>query len=433
MLSGQGATFQVNLDDIDEKEIINNYESTDFLNYSNMDCLGDDDIYDDSQPFEILSEKMTNVIESGKIKKRILREGYGLVVPDLAEVTINYNAYIEFNPDPFDSTYIRKKPFKFRLNSGQTLPGLDFAISTMKINEKSQFLIAAEFAYGKFGCLDRIPPDSDVLFEVELKNICNSGPAVTYTSLDEETRKTFDEIRKYALALCDKGNELYSRKAYKKAIKEYNVAIAKLLKCQLADYNEQEKQAKLLLRLYTNLAVTNMQIKEPRKVCTACNEIYRMTKGTSLKVPAKVFFNNAKSLIQLGDFYLAEKRLLQAQKLEPTNAEISKEIKYLEETKKIHLKRETELAKAMLKFKIDEKNTKLPEQPTDQFKQSIKETCKELKENSVCEKYKLPSKLSNTEIKFIESEVKNYNLTFLQDFKSNEQNYICKILKKNSS
>lgn len=429
MCAGGGTTFEIKLDNFTKKEKLDDYKEDDLLNHANMDCLGDDDVYDDSQPFEIISKKMANVTANGKIKKRVFREGYGLVVPELAEVTIEYNAYIEFNPDPFDSTYLRKKPFQFRLNSGQTLPGLDFAVSTMKVNEKSQFLISSEYAYGKIGCLDRIPPNSDVLFEIVLTDICNSGATITYDMLDKEKQKTFEEIQKYALALCDKGNELYHRKAYKKAIHDYNTAIAKLLSSQLTDYQEQEKQSKLLLRLYTNLAVTNVQIKVPRKVCAACNEIYRMTKGTSLQVPAKVYFNNAKALIMLGDLQLAEIRLKQAQKLEPKNEEISKQLKYLDDLKKENMKRETEVAKAMLKHTIEGKNTKSPSQPTDEFKQSIKNTCKELKEDSTCKKYKLPSKLSNTEIKFIKDEVKNYNLMFVQNLNSNEQNYIYKIVK----
>lgn len=41
---------------------------------------------------------------------------------------------------------------------------MELAISTMRQGELSKFLIAPEFAYGKYGCGKRIPPDSESKF-----------------------------------------------------------------------------------------------------------------------------------------------------------------------------------------------------------------------------------------------------------------------------
>jgi len=41
--------------------------------------------------------------------------------------------------------------------SGKLLLGLDIAIGTMRVKEKSRFLLRSDYAYGGHGCPPRIP------------------------------------------------------------------------------------------------------------------------------------------------------------------------------------------------------------------------------------------------------------------------------------
>lgn len=75
----------------------------------------------------------------------------------------------------------------------------------MKLNEKSQFLVQPHLAYGTLGCLDRIPPNSVILFEIELIEIIESGAAENYIQLPEEQKKQFSEVYKFCLSQCAKG------------------------------------------------------------------------------------------------------------------------------------------------------------------------------------------------------------------------------------
>ena len=87
-----------------------------------------------------------------------MKPGYGIVVPEAACVTVHYNAYVEYGYEPYDSSWLRGRPIRFRLNRSCVIPGLDIAIKTMKKGEHARFLIHPDLGYGKFGCPPRIPP-----------------------------------------------------------------------------------------------------------------------------------------------------------------------------------------------------------------------------------------------------------------------------------
>ena len=44
--------------------------------------------------------------------------------------------------------------------SGNLLQGLEIGIGTMRLKEKSRFLIRAKYAFGERGCPPRIPPNA---------------------------------------------------------------------------------------------------------------------------------------------------------------------------------------------------------------------------------------------------------------------------------
>ncbi|KAJ8959434.1 hypothetical protein NQ318_022126 [Aromia moschata] len=334
----EGAVFNVNLDkpdveddpaeDLEYKETLSN-----FANFQVMgEDLQDEDTYIEGQPFEIISGKMENVAE-GNVKKRVIREGYGDKPPDKSIVRVHYNAYIEYNAEPFDSTYARKRPHQFVINSGDVIIGLDIAVQSMRLNEKSQFLIQPAFAYGKLGCLHRVPAEAEVLFEIELIEIINAGAATTFQNLPAEKQKQFSFVYDYCLALCAKGKDLFGKNTLA-AIKEYNTAVSKLEMAHMEDYNDECKQQELLLRLYTNLLVCYTKIEEPKKACTNFNKINELLRGTDIKISAKCYYNNAKCLRMLGEYNLAKKRLDKAYKLEPKNPDILAEMVVLENEQK---------------------------------------------------------------------------------------------------
>ena len=80
------------------------------------------------------------------IEKNLIIEGFGIFPGKGMEVHINF--YSESEDGRFiDSTNILKEPFTFIIGTYTINPGLDFAVRSMKMGEKSVFRISPEYTF----------------------------------------------------------------------------------------------------------------------------------------------------------------------------------------------------------------------------------------------------------------------------------------------
>lgn len=93
------------------------------------------------------------------------------------KVSMNYTGRLE-DGTVFDSNVDPKfnhvEPFIFNLGAGQVIPGWDKGIVGMKVGEKKTLTILPEDAYGARGIPGVIPPNSTLIFDVELVGIVNN-------------------------------------------------------------------------------------------------------------------------------------------------------------------------------------------------------------------------------------------------------------------
>ncbi|HSI35254.1 MAG TPA: FKBP-type peptidyl-prolyl cis-trans isomerase [Tepidisphaeraceae bacterium] len=74
----------------------------------------------------------------------------------------------------FDSS-VGQAPFKLTLGEGQVIKGWDEGLVGMKIGEKRRLEIPAAMGYGERGAGDKIPPNSALVFDVEMIGIARPG------------------------------------------------------------------------------------------------------------------------------------------------------------------------------------------------------------------------------------------------------------------
>lgn len=71
----------------------------------------------------------------------------------------------------FDSSLDRGDPLEFQLGAGMVIKGWEQGVQGMKVGGKRTLVIPSALAYGKRGAGGMIPPDADLIFDVELVNV----------------------------------------------------------------------------------------------------------------------------------------------------------------------------------------------------------------------------------------------------------------------
>ncbi len=95
----------------------------------------------------------------------VLKKGSGGSPGPTSRVSVNYTGML-LNGRVFDSTAARGTPATFPVN--RVIPGWSEALAAMHRGEKQRLVIPPELGYGHEGYPGVIPPDSFLVFEVEL-------------------------------------------------------------------------------------------------------------------------------------------------------------------------------------------------------------------------------------------------------------------------
>ena len=72
------------------------------------------------------------------------------------------------NGNKFDASYDRGRPFQFTIGIGQVIQGWDEGVTLMSLGEKATLKITSDYGYGARGAGNVIPPNADLIFEVQL-------------------------------------------------------------------------------------------------------------------------------------------------------------------------------------------------------------------------------------------------------------------------
>ncbi len=119
-----------------------------------------------------LSKEPTVTPPSGPAPKTLVTKelivGTGPEAKAGDSVTVNYVGVLYKGGKPFDASWNRHEPFTFTLGKGQVIKGWDQGVAGMKVGGRRELIIPSELGYGATGSPPKIPPNSALVFVVDL-------------------------------------------------------------------------------------------------------------------------------------------------------------------------------------------------------------------------------------------------------------------------
>lgn len=116
-------------------------------------------------------------VELGSMQKtdggmywEVVSEGSGEVAEAGDTVRVHYTGWLP-SGEKFDSSRDRGEPFQFMLGARRVIEGWDVGVAGMKVGERRKLVIPPSMGYGAAGAGDLIPPNSTLVFDVELLEI----------------------------------------------------------------------------------------------------------------------------------------------------------------------------------------------------------------------------------------------------------------------
>jgi len=90
-------------------------------------------------------------------------------------VKVHYTGWLQAEDgsrgEKFDSSLDRGEPFSFPLGGGRVIAGWDIGVQGMQVGGKRLLTIPSDLGYGASGAGGAIPPNANLIFEVELLEV----------------------------------------------------------------------------------------------------------------------------------------------------------------------------------------------------------------------------------------------------------------------
>jgi FKBP-type peptidyl-prolyl cis-trans isomerase len=102
------------------------------------------------------------------LQYKVITEGNGKSPKATDTVLVHYKG-TTIDGTEFDSSYKRNEPISFPLNG--VIPGWTEGVQLMKEGGKVELFIPSNLAYGSQGAGGVIPPDSTLIFDIELLKV----------------------------------------------------------------------------------------------------------------------------------------------------------------------------------------------------------------------------------------------------------------------
>ena len=283
------------------------------------------------------------ITKDGLILKKLVTEGFGACPGKGMEVTVHY--YSESEDGRFlDNTNVLREPYVFIIGKINVIPGLEIAIKSMQMGEKSVFCISPEysfFAEEKFKkCEESLLMNlKDESFKTEVNNPYTPEQLLAMDVKDAKKYQRIyyeielvkfdkprpkksllsgDERYEQSAELKKEGNDLFMQKRYREAIVKYKDAQNYLTQMPTQFLTDKVRDMQNILTLNT----TNCH----EKLLEYNYALKNLEENFYFEKTPKAFYHKAICYMHLGEYELAEQNLKLLEKVLPPNDESVKKI-----------------------------------------------------------------------------------------------------------
>ncbi|CAH1121907.1 unnamed protein product [Ceutorhynchus assimilis] len=327
------------VDDLEEPDLTE-YEE---VQYPLEETEDNTNNHNGNKPLEIIPSEPTynweDLLGSGVIMKKIISPGEPDSRGSRSEIlTINFVLSLP-NGDIIET----KKNNQISLGEGDVIQGMDVALGLMNRGERCLLKIGPRLAYGSKGLPPNIPSDATIILDLELVDI--------QSALDCE-KMSFEERQEVGQKKREKGNWWYQREEFTQAIQCYRIALDFLEVVDSPNSSATDLELQLLLedrlKILNNLAVAQIKMDLHDQALVSLKIVLQHQPNN-----VKALYRKAKIFLVKNDAHKAKALLKKAQKLEPNDGLINKELRYVDNLIRKQQESEKEYAKRMFGGKIE--------------------------------------------------------------------------------
>ncbi len=121
-----------------------------------------------------ISILISQIVIASEIEIKNNIEGEGPEIITHSKIQVHYVGMLE-DGTKFDSSYDRGEPLRFQIGLRKVIEGWEIGLMGMKVGGRRTLIIPPELAYGERGAGDLIPPNSTLIFDVEIIDIQSPG------------------------------------------------------------------------------------------------------------------------------------------------------------------------------------------------------------------------------------------------------------------
>lgn len=249
----------------------------------------------------MIPEHFDNILEDGKVQKHIVvksSESADLFPSDGQMAKICYKCR-KSDYSIVDQTNNKEEPFEFEVGSEGVIKGLNVGIRTMKLGETAVLKIHPDYAYGSTGS-GKINANETIYFEAELVEFKDKEK----TKIDYTPTERIELAKKFK----EDGAKLFGEEKLKEAKRLFEDAL---------DYIDWEKEPEVIpmkIALRNNVALISLNLKNYHECLVNCGHVLEFDKTN-----IKALFKKAKANRLLQEFEEAERIIVSALEIDPTD------------------------------------------------------------------------------------------------------------------